>query len=77
MTTNRHHKVFYQFKKPVSNIFRSSLNLIKFQLKYIAKRVAKNATFLCRFFIVFENKGIKKYRFSIGHNLATRHDDMY
>ena len=44
-----HHKVFYQLKKPISNISRLSLNLIKFQKKYVTKREAKNATFLCRF----------------------------
>ena len=41
-----HHKVFNQLKKPISNFSRLSLNLTLFQLKYLAKRVAKNATFL-------------------------------
>ena len=30
----RHHEVFYQLKKPISNISRLSLNLILFHLKY-------------------------------------------
>ena len=60
----RHHEDFYQFiKKPISKIPRLSINLIQFQIKYAAKRVAENVTFLCRCFIVFETKGMKIYRF--------------
>ena len=32
-------------------------------MKYVAKCVAKNTTFLLRFFIVFETKAMETYRF--------------